>query len=204
VTSALGLLLADAKADHVQTVLLELGPGAAAPLAAAVAGLRARVERELPEASGARTVTVTAEARYRRQGHDLRVAFPEGPIDDTTVAVVADRFHAAHAERFGYAIRDEPVVLVNILVTCVVPSPYLALGETAQPAPPRPPASRLVLFGGGFVETSVVDRAALVPGDELEGPAVVEQFDTTVVVPPGARATCLEDSSLAVALPSGR
>ncbi|SDZ84964.1 N-methylhydantoinase A [Haloplanus vescus] len=129
------------------------------------------------------------DLRYRGQSFDLRVPVPEGRLDADALSTVADRFHERHERRYGHASPDEPVELVTVRLRSrgVVDPPELAVtgdGETE----PDPGTTRTARFDGDAIETPVYDRGTLAPGATLDGPAVVEGGETTVVVPPAASA----------------
>jgi len=97
-------------------------------------------------------------------------------------------FHDLHEELHAYAVRDEEPVLRSVRVQ--------TLGRTRKPSlPPQPPARgplsdalrvrRPAWFGGRFVETPVYDGEMLGAGHRIEGPAIVEERFTTLVVYPG-------------------
>jgi N-methylhydantoinase A len=99
--------------------------------------------------------------------------------------VLVAAFHAEHQRRFGYAMRARAVEIVTARLTARVARPVL---DPEQPPDivPRAPASRRVWFSAtGFVETPIYQRQALAFGSRLAGPAVIEQMDTTTIVPPG-------------------
>jgi N-methylhydantoinase A len=187
---ALGCLVADLRADFVASVQRESTHLPAAELEAAFQGLEARarewVEREgLPLAR--RELVRSAEMRYKGQSFEISVAMPEGPIGD--LAPVLAAFHRAYEQAYGYVDRTAPVELVDLRLQVV--------GSVPRPAPPppaavvprtlRPPRTRRVYLDGGFVEAGVYRRDDLGPGDTFAGPAVVEQYDTTTLVPAGFR-----------------
>jgi N-methylhydantoinase A len=102
---------------------------------------------------------------------------------------VITTFHAEHRRRFGYAMPDRPVEIVTARLTARAdrPSPPLEAAPTVTPQAPR---FRPVWFATtGFVETPIYQRDAISRIDRIRGPAIIEQMDTTTVVPPGWVAT---------------
>jgi N-methylhydantoinase A len=73
--------------------------------------------------------------------------------------------------------------------------------ESASATAPKPVAHREAYFDGGFVKTPVYDRKHLSVGQEIEGPAIVEQADTTLIIYPKQRAQLREDRSILVDVP---
>jgi N-methylhydantoinase A len=170
VLSALGLAISDVRRDLV------------APHPAALDGIdREAVQRAFAgledQAMDGATCTRAADLRYRRQSFELTV-----PADDWEG--LAERFHADHERRHGYAMPDEPVdvVALRLTATVEVETPDLA-EEPGSGAQPRD--ERDVCFGGDAVTAPVYDRATLGAGDELAGPAIVELAEATCVVRPG-------------------
>ena len=138
--------------------------------------------------------------RYRRQGHELTVALHEGIVDAASVAKLEQTFHAAHEERFGYAMRSEPIVIVNALMSAVIPAEATAPRLRAAPAV-RTSERRQAWFDGAWHDTEIVDRSAITAGETRKGPLIIEQLDSTSVVPPGAIVHCDACDNLLIKLP---
>ena len=111
------------------------------------------------------------------------------PISAESLAGAVDDFHAAHAQRYGYAMSDQPVEVVTLRVRGSGPGarPVFArhpLGA-ADPAAARLPDKPVWFDAYSPTSTACYDRSALRPGHRFVGPAMIFQFDTTTVVPPG-------------------
>lgn len=129
-----------------------------------------------------------AGLHYQGQTFDLEVAVPDGPIDAALLAAVEEAFHAEHERTYGHrAGAEEPVELVGIQVIgrAVVEGERVA---AVQPKAAAIAGSRSCYFGAdhGWLETVVIGRAAL--AEPRRGPCIVEEYDATCVVPPGASA----------------
>jgi N-methylhydantoinase A len=132
-----------------------------------------------------------ARLHYQRQAYELTVPLPEGPITPASIALLEESFAQEHERMYGHrAGKDEPVELVTVLVVGAgrsdaprVPDTF-RLPQAPGPMPPRP-----AYFGpeSGWLETAVVSRADL--GTPRSGPCIVEEYDATCLVPPGAWAT---------------
>ena len=191
VLSAFGMLVADIVHDASQSVLLPaagLGDDPA-PLIAAHATMTGRVVEVLAH-EGVTTPELSAalDLRYRGQSYELTV--PLGlPITGAGVAAAVAAFHAAHAQRYGYAMTAAPVECVTLRVTGRAPGarpqlPATALGDAD--ASVAQVGERAVWFADdGPVDTPVYDRALLAPGHRFAGPALIRQYDATTVVHPG-------------------
>jgi N-methylhydantoinase A len=127
----------------------------------------------------------TAALHYHGQTYELTVSVPDGPLD---VGHLEEAFGREHEKTYGHrAGADEPVELVSIQVVGQGlregPNvPERVHPTRAEPAPPRP---RKAYFGA-WIETPVVRRSEL--GKVTAGPLIIEEYDATCVVPPGARA----------------
>jgi N-methylhydantoinase A len=148
----------------------------------------------------------SADLRYVGMASELTVKVPAGTLTPEGFALVADAFHEAYERVYGYHYRGEqPVELVNLRVAATAALPPLELPEEPLEAGDGAGAltgERAVHFGpGGPVATRIYDRGRLRAGDELQGPAIVEQYDSTTVVPPGARARADGLGNLVVELP---
>ncbi|MCA9971746.1 MAG: hypothetical protein KC425_16085, partial [Anaerolineales bacterium] len=191
VLSALGMLVAAPTKDYSRTVMRTLRPGAAddgAWLDAAFAPLAARARAEMAaEGHPAVQLRRGLDVRYRGQSHELAIPLPAADGADAAAAIRA-AFDAAHAARYGYAQPGAAVEVVTVRLTAVAPAdfpelaPLPADGGAAQPAPL---GEKAVWFSGQPATARLYDRAALRPGQQFSGPAVVFQYDTTTVVPPG-------------------
>ncbi len=187
--SAFGLLTVDVRVDDVQTHVRRHGDLDLAELASVYAGLEERARHALArEGFDDGRIARAADLRYAGQAFEVPVAAPAGPIDTAFAATTLAAFHAAHEQRYGYAYADDnskTVEWVNLRVTGIGPIqtptlPPIAEGE----ADPRPSGSRPVRFGA-WIDTPLYDRALLRAGDIVEGPAVIEEFGSTVPVAPG-------------------
>jgi N-methylhydantoinase A len=191
--SAFGLLAVDWRTDHIATRVTH--EDAFDP--AALGALYGQLEREAAETLARdgidpRDVRLVREAdvRYVGQSMEVRVQAPGGAIDRAFVARLVDAFHAAHEKAFGYGYRGkQKVEVVNACVSGFGLIDRPALPTLGAGAPARPRTARRAFFGGAFVETPVYDRAALAPGQGIEGPAVIEEFGSTTVVFPGQALT---------------
>jgi N-methylhydantoinase A len=168
--------------------------GLVAPLAtldlAALRGMLAAMEAE-GRAMVARAGVDAAETRirvamrYAGQGYQV-----EADVASLDRDAIRAAFEAEYLRLYGRTEPALPVECVGWRVTVSGPTPQLDLAAAAPPAAVARTRTRPAWFGGRFVETAVHDRAALSPGDTLRGPALIEERESTLVLPPGARAAC--------------
>ena len=191
VTSALGLLMADLRHDLVRTVLLSSLESAPADLGEVYAELEsealAQMDRERVPRDEVSLVR-TADVRYLGQGYELEVPVSGGEVTGSELSAVYGRFHDAHTRAYGFALQDSLLEIVNLRTTAIVtlPQPTLERAELAGETNPARALreSRDVVFDNNPRSTSVYDRSQLLAGDQIEGPAIIEQFDSTTVVWP--------------------
>jgi N-methylhydantoinase A len=195
--SALGLLCTDVVHDYVRSELRPLAKVAPAHAEALFGELETRARADLAaEGLGASPAQFVREfdLRYVGQGYELRVAVdntPAGGLDAAALAAVRVRFDERHARIHGHAAREKPVEIVSyrLRVRVAVPKYEPALAPSASAAPPPGDAlkgRREIWFDGESANSSAVyERARLPVGATFAGPAIVEQFDATTVVPPG-------------------
>lgn len=182
VLSALGLLAADERHDASRTHRTRLDTVDEAQLERMYDTL---VEETLTASSAPDSATTErfADLRYAGQSYELTV-----PVPDTVDAVtLRGRFHEEHERVRGYRLAEETVELVTLRVTTTVPGDSPAIvhqGETTDPV-----GHREALFGDEFRETPVYDRTILEAGTTVDGPALFEGGESTVVLPPVWRAT---------------
>jgi N-methylhydantoinase A len=192
-TSALGLLLSDLRRDYVRSRLGRLDAVTPAEVEASLADLgRQAVEDLNREGFGPaeRRCDLSLDLRYAGQGYELTVPVPSGRFATPELRAAFDRLHE---ERFGHAAPNQPVEIVSYrcqAIGLVPPPPH----QTRR-ALPGTPDSRARLgerraWFDGWVNTPVYDRERLGAGDQLPGPAILEQYDSTIVVPPGFTLCC--------------
>jgi N-methylhydantoinase A len=198
---AFGAVVADLRRDFVRSLRLALGDGSdgTARLADALAELAADASAwigPLAHMAGAVRYDVSAELRYPGQAFDLPVTLRAvDPVEDQAGPLAA-AFHAAHQRLYGFAEPASPVQVARIALTVAGTSPRtrtMAAGTGhAIPVGRR----RALLPGDGWHDLPVFRRADLGAGAEVEGPLLVDQPDTTVLLTPGWRMRCLEDGNL--------
>ena len=191
--SAYGLLTVDVRNDYVQTAVSKASALDASQVQAGYDALAARADEALARegfSENERLFVRTADLRYFGQAYEVRVAVPEGPVTDDLVTSVAEAFHDEHRGLYGYDNRADArqeVEWVNLRVSGIGPIRKPSLPEVAPGTGARAAGtgSREVFFDDGWVDAAVYDRALLGAGDGLEGPAVLEEFSSTVPLHPG-------------------
>ncbi len=128
------------------------------------------------------------DMRYSGQDYELSIPIPNKNMDETVLQEVIENFHRSHKRNYGYCIHDRPVQAVTFRLTAVGRSSGNTEGTRfpeERSVPLKPVSERAVYFTGqGFLQCPIFHRDALFPKDRFTGPAVVEQFDSTVLVLP--------------------
>jgi N-methylhydantoinase A len=189
--SALGLLVSDMAEDYVATLLMEGRQADAGRIGQLLGELEQNGRAALRAqgvAEGDIVIQRMIDVRFKHQSHELSVPIPDGPIGPATLSAAEEGFRRLYHELYG-VLPNDPCQFVNFRVraTGVVPKPQLSAAPAGDGNARRAlKGTRKAYFAesGGFTETSVYDRARLRPGDEVPGPAIVEEPDSTTVCPP--------------------
>jgi N-methylhydantoinase A len=204
VTAALGLLAAEIRFDVARTSVRRLEGVDTARVNAMYDEMAAQALDVVHEsAAGEVAVARWADARYVGQGYELTVPVPPGPLDARALGTLRAAFDDVYAARYGYASPAEPVEIVTWKLSAVGGSPRVALAKAVARGGESRKGSRKAYFPEtrGYVDCPVYDRYALAPGSSLTGPAIIEERESTTVLPPGVTATVDEYASLLVSVP---
>ena len=204
---ALGLLVADVRSDFSLTRILNLAQATPENVNAAFAEIEADVGSWFEQeaiAVQARRIERAIDMRYVGQSHELTVRAPDAPFSAADLDDLAGAFRREHERVYGYAT-TAPVQLVTFRAAAkarVAPPPAAAAASRSTSVEDAQTGARRVFFGeaGGYVECPVYDRAGLGPGVALVGPAIIEQMDTTTVLPPGRHLLCDEHNNLVLSV----
>ncbi|HEY8449742.1 MAG TPA: hydantoinase/oxoprolinase family protein [Bacillota bacterium] len=198
ITSAMGLLATDIAYEYVRTTFGELRKLDPAVIQALFDEMETEARERLladgvPEAD-IRLVRY-ADCRYLGQGYELRTPAPSGPVDEAWLEQVARNFHEEHERQYFRRFEDSPVQIINIRVAGIGLMPELRWER--RPLGGRDPGRAqtgetevwfMVDERPVNLATPIYRRDRLEPGNVIEGPAIIEQFDSTTVVIPGMRA----------------
>ncbi|HZO76742.1 MAG TPA: hydantoinase/oxoprolinase family protein [Solirubrobacteraceae bacterium] len=198
VTAALGLLVTDSVYEFVTTTYQRMSQLNASELEARFEELEEQARAQL-EADGIpqerRVIQRVADCRYLGQGYELRVEAGSGRIDEGWASRLAGEFHDAHEREYSRRFEESDIEIPNIRVRGIGLIPPLQMREVPR-ADESPTAAlrheREAWFRveGQLMElpTRFFAREALAAGNRIDGPAVINQYDTTTVVPPGLTA----------------
>ena len=188
VLCALGCAIADIRYDLSQTVERRTADLSADEVAAILRGQAsgARARLEASETQVEQTVlTHAAEMSYAGQIHTLRV-----PVEpDWAPPRMAEAFAEVYRREYGNTLGDIPAVIVSLKTS------VRGIRAGQQPRDPAPlddaaavPSGTRPVYFGGWIDTPIYQRPSLAPGHRFNGPAIVEQADTTSVIEPGMTA----------------
>ncbi|MFN0156114.1 MAG: hydantoinase/oxoprolinase family protein [Gaiella sp.] len=191
VTSALGLLFSDVVHDYSATLVCREDRLLGGSLDDLLAGLEAHASEDLERdgfAPEARSVARLLDLRFVGQIRALTVPLDARTVDEQWPEVRA-AFLLEYEARYQYVPDDLAleVCAARVRANGQIPHPELEQVGAAN-GPPVPIGARPVWFDGGLVETTIFARDGLRASQHLVGPALVEQLDTTTVLPPGVRA----------------
>ena len=188
--SALGAATGDFLHDLAEAVMKPLNALEPGELAAHFDAM-ARDGRAVLAGEGIAASEISLEpyyvARYIGQMHDLQVSL-DGIADLDDAEALAGRFHVRHREVYGISVEHEPVLVISARMRAVgrIAKPSFAGGTSASRPEPRG-TTRAWFEGAGERDVPVFDRAPWNPEVTLDGPAIIQEYDSTTVVLPGQR-----------------
>jgi N-methylhydantoinase A len=187
VLSALGMASADALCDHERTVLAPLAQWSASKRKGAFSKLTGQGQAELLSAGhAARAIRFERNLALRYRGQSFELNLPEG-------GHLTQRFADLHRERYGWNLPGTEIELVALRARAFAPAT-----NEAQPSAARPrkrPAPKSVVLGtrrawfGRWHRTPLYQRSDLSPGHVISGPALIQEYSATTLIPPRHQAT---------------
>jgi N-methylhydantoinase A len=194
---AAGMLISDLKHDYVRTHARDLATLDSEELAQRVRAMADEALATLASegiAPAEARLSFSVDLRYVGQFNEVEVAIEDPRAADTAqLTQIADAFHRRHDTLYGYAMSSAPVELINLRIT--------ARGQTVKPrqraqalgtagADHALSGTRRAYFAGDFHDVPVYEGLQLKPGNRLQGPAIVVQPTTTIIVPGDFELTC--------------
>jgi len=188
VMAALGLTVPDLVREYGRTVLLKEGTSVDSTMETAFDRLEERAIRDTrhEELFGDAALSRSFDVRYVGQSFHLRVPYT-ADLQELRI-----RFTELYRERYGYALAGEPLEVVNLRVRATLPRLHAPRLTPDWPEEARTAGRRTVYFGSGTQvgalheeQAAILWRPSLPSGTRVEGPAVLEQYDATTLLPPG-------------------
>jgi N-methylhydantoinase A len=190
---AQGAMMADLKSDYVKTIHRKLSATSGKLLAAECADLSARATRWLSEeapAVASSAISHSADLRYVGQAFQIEVPIDPALLEETGTEGLRAAFHDRHELLYAHADRAADVELIDLraTITGATPKPELKAVPTGR-GPATPAGRRPIHYRRHRYVASVYHRRDLLAGQHVDGPAIIEQEDTTTLVPADFRAS---------------
>ncbi len=193
VFSAFGMLYADLRYDYVRTWPVRLDDASFEDFARIYAELEGEGRQAIAATSAKPedvTISRAADMRYVGQEHAVTVDLPVQVFEDKDRDAIKRHFDDMHLQRYGTSAPAERAEIVSLrtTVTGIMRKPVIeeiARGGTAPPKAARTGARAVWFHGHGFVETRTFARHALLAGNRIKGPALIEEHASTTVLTPG-------------------
>jgi len=192
-------MVADVKSDFIATVHQALDPNAKGEALADIRAAFAKLEERAAAWIRSENIHVEderiakgADVRYLGQSFEIAVDLSHVDLGRPDAARhIAQAFHQGYAAIYGQTDKDAPIEIINVRVTAIgittkppmAPIAKQELQGAARKA--KPAAHRQIYIDGKTLDTAVYERKALTWGHEFAGPAIVDQYDTTVFIPAG-------------------
>ncbi len=188
---ATGDLVADFRQEFARTFIRTTDSAETADVQTILTELQADATRWLelqgiPQAQ--QVLTYNADMRYYRQGYEIPISFTLEELNSKGLDLLVERFSQLHDQYYGFRMEGSRAEIVNLRAIAVgkMTEPELPESEnTSNDISQAVLDSHQVYFAGKWQPTTIYDRSKLQPGNEVQGPAIVTEFDSTTVILPG-------------------
>jgi N-methylhydantoinase A len=201
--SSLGLLLAEPLHDSVRTVLGEADSANGRELEKIFREMEARA-RSLLRVEGVEEKDVNyrrlVDMRYQGQSYELSVPLRERIVTRGVIRSAIRDFHRRHQAKYGYSQPDKPVEIVNVRSYCRGKAGTIARVTGTFACEKSLPRRRVWFMDGRSIECQVFQRNSLPLGSKGRGPCVIEDYDSTLLIPPEARYVIDRNGSASIAI----
>ncbi|HXJ01141.1 MAG TPA: hydantoinase/oxoprolinase family protein, partial [Micropepsaceae bacterium] len=190
VYSAMGLLMSDVKHDYIRSRIAGLGGLTPDEIGAVFTEMESHAQRDLrDEGFSASSILIerSADLRYAGQGYEITIPL-DYPLVSDSMARLRARFDETHKQMFGHTAPEEPVEIVSYRLRGVGRVPPVELPSHRAEGRALKDAlreTRKARFNGVTLDCPVYQRERLDVGVRFSGPAIVDQLDATMVIPPG-------------------
>jgi N-methylhydantoinase A len=186
-TSALGMVLADMRYDYVSTRIQFLNDVDPSYSENTLQDLENQAQDQLTSEGvplERQIISRSCDVRYFGQSFELNIPIDGQILSDEDIQNISLTFHAAHRRTHGHAMEGDPIEMVNYRVSAVGKSPDLKLKLNNSVGRNALKGRRDVVFREGIIDCPIFERHALTPGFQIDGPAIVEQIDSTTIICP--------------------
>lgn len=191
VNCALGLLMADFRHDYSQTFLRSLWSLEPIHLISEFQNLEQKAIKQLSsEGVSQKDILLlrSMDLRYLGQGYELELPIPSKDYIKNDLEYFCQEFSKLHKEKYGYSMPDNTVEIVNLRLTAIGALPKPTIKEetfVSQDPSGAFKGKRKIFMEGNFIEAPIYERKMLKCGNQIEAPAIIEQYDSTTVLFPG-------------------
>ena len=190
---SLGLLMADTRFDLSQSYIMIAEAQNLSEMNRIFSQLTEEGDKMLENegiAKEDRAFVYSLDCRYERQNYEITVEIPTGEITEEVLAGLVEQFHQEHERSYGYYDQKKKIQMVNYRVGAIgtIDKPDLSEHPVEEnPQVPAPVEVRKVRFEGSseYLDTNIYQRTQLPCGCTVSGPAIIEQMDSTSIIPPG-------------------
>lgn len=209
---SLGLLMADTRFDLSRSRIMLANKGNLKDIRSIFEGLKEEGNQLLENegvSSEMRKYIYSLDCRYENQNYEISMEIPSGQMEEKMLTELIEGFHAEHNNSYGYFDRNKSIQLVNYRLGAIgiIDKPTIPGGEILVQDHDIPFVEiRKVRYEGvgGFVDTKIIQRDQLKCGSIVMGPAIIEQMDSTCVIPPQWKAYNDEYGNLIVTHEGGK
>jgi 5-oxoprolinase (ATP-hydrolysing)/N-methylhydantoinase A len=204
--SAFGFLTAPLSVDLVRSRPMALSPDLDASILNSVFAALTEEGRATLHSAGAKdediVVECSADMRLIGQVHEINVPVPSEMVDAGAYGTIRDAFERVYTARYTRVPAEAELEILSFRVRVRGAIPELSIRQAglAQSNAEAFKGTRKAYFGEGFVDTGIYDRYKLMPGMVVEGPAIVEERESTTLVPPGDTLTVDEAGNLRISI----
>ncbi len=199
VLSAFGTLVTPARLDLARSVMTGLDGLSPESIGAVIGDLEDRGRAALIEAGIAEDAIryeYACDMRYAGQQNEVTVTLPQSPAQMTDFSALRTAFDQAYDALYGVRLDDMPVEIVSWRLAALGADAERSAKIDLPSTPGEPRGRRQVSYGDGVIDVPVYDRAVLAAGQQVDGPVIVEERETTAFILPGWRLSVHEDGSL--------
>ena len=195
--SALGAEMAEVRYDYVRTLMQNISTLAPETYNAIFAGMKVEAMPHMVNEGFTEETVVfsgSADMRYAGQAWELSVPVPVKVNGTADYDKLIEAFETVHQKTYGYTLKGEEITIVNLRLATSGATQKLELKKYPYAANERGAlkGKREVYFNRKLYETSIYDRDKMTPGTAITGPAVIEEYSATIVVPPAFKA-CIDE-----------
>jgi len=203
IASAVGMLSADVRHDYVQTAIVCCDQADPEKLEELFSTMKKQARTDLGREgfSGSDMILERlVDMRYMGQSYELSLPINAGTLNKASLATLVNDFHREHRRIYGHASDKEPVEQVNLRLVAWGHLPRFATSDhkDSHDDPAKPFEQRTVWFNKQMFDSNIFNRDDLSTEQLVKGPAIIEQLDSTTVIPPGFTAVLEPQGNLII------